>query len=127
MTHHTYLFHSLSVLFCSFFFFFQAEDGIRDLTVTGVQTCALPISGRQRWRLKSRGPRPPRQQFVTTRSHWRNAAVVLPATTRYSLHRAHTRLEAAMGLRAALSTTLAAIVLACAFTPADADDDRARP
>src|SRR3989475_8528266 len=26
-----------------FFFFFQAEDGIRDLTVTGVQTCALPI------------------------------------------------------------------------------------
>src|SRR2546430_10366782 len=27
-------------------FFFQAEDGIRDLTVTGVQTCALPI-----WRL----------------------------------------------------------------------------
>src|SRR2546430_10058917 len=31
---------SVSVLF----FFFQAEDGIRDLTVTGVQTCALPIS-----------------------------------------------------------------------------------
>src|SRR3990167_5340314 len=26
-----------------FYFFFQAEDGIRDLTVTGVQTCALPI------------------------------------------------------------------------------------
>src|SRR5207245_5632150 len=26
-----------------FFFFFQAEDGIRDATVTGVQTCALPI------------------------------------------------------------------------------------
>src|SRR3989440_5437192 len=26
-----------------FFFFFQAEDGIRDLIVTGVQTCALPI------------------------------------------------------------------------------------
>src|SRR6266496_4282682 len=26
-------------------FFFQAEDGIRDLYVTGVQTCALPISG----------------------------------------------------------------------------------
>src|SRR5688572_28067532 len=44
-----------------FFFFFQAEDGIRDLTVTGVQTCALPIfcptsragspiSARRRWR-----------------------------------------------------------------------------
>src|SRR3989449_11194385 len=28
----------------SFFFFFQAEDGIRDVAVTGVQTCALPIS-----------------------------------------------------------------------------------
>src|SRR5258708_30600093 len=27
------------------FFFFQAEDGIRDDLVTGVQTCALPISG----------------------------------------------------------------------------------
>src|SRR6266513_3572672 len=27
-----------------FFFFFQAEDGIRDRNVTGVQTCALPIS-----------------------------------------------------------------------------------
>src|SRR5256886_4367406 len=29
---------------CDTCFFFQAEDGIRDLTVTGVQTCALPIS-----------------------------------------------------------------------------------
>src|SRR2546426_8503849 len=29
-----------------FFFFFQAEDGIRDYKVTGVQTCALPISRR---------------------------------------------------------------------------------
>src|SRR2546426_2144184 len=30
------------------FFFFQAEDGIRDYKVTGVQTCALPISSRAR-------------------------------------------------------------------------------
>src|SRR5688572_31553693 len=30
-------------LYSFFCFFFQAEDGIRDLTVTGVQTCALPI------------------------------------------------------------------------------------
>src|SRR5256885_4282755 len=29
---------------CHDFFFFQAEDGIRDYKVTGVQTCALPIS-----------------------------------------------------------------------------------
>src|SRR3712207_2979193 len=34
--------HSLMFLFL--FFFFQAEDGIRDIGVTGVQTCALPIS-----------------------------------------------------------------------------------
>src|SRR5258707_11063983 len=32
------------MFFCFFFFFFQAEDGIRDIGVTGVQTCALPIS-----------------------------------------------------------------------------------
>src|SRR5882762_3906906 len=31
-----------------FFFFFQAEDGIRDSSVTGVQTCALPILGADR-------------------------------------------------------------------------------
>src|SRR2546423_5284954 len=31
-----------------FFFFFQAEDGIRDKLVTGVQTCALPICPRRR-------------------------------------------------------------------------------
>src|SRR5699024_8906306 len=31
-------------LVIGFFFFFQAEDGIRDRNVTGVQTCALPIS-----------------------------------------------------------------------------------
>src|SRR5438046_10042346 len=32
-----------SYIFCFLFFFFQAEDGIRDWSVTGVQTCALPI------------------------------------------------------------------------------------
>src|SRR5687768_18368342 len=30
-------------MFVIIFFFFQAEDGIRDVAVTGVQTCALPI------------------------------------------------------------------------------------
>src|SRR5205807_7404537 len=34
----------VSLFVCVFFFFFQAEDGIRDYKVTGVQTCALPIS-----------------------------------------------------------------------------------
>src|SRR5207249_5334192 len=35
---------SCSTFHSFFFFFFQAEDGIRDRNVTGVQTCALPIS-----------------------------------------------------------------------------------
>src|SRR5215204_7209670 len=43
------------VLIVFFFFFFQAEDGIRDHCVTGVQTCALPISSTQR--LLARGAR----------------------------------------------------------------------
>src|SRR6266576_4995987 len=40
------MFFGLSMISCSFFFFCQAEDGIRGLYVTGVQTCALPISDR---------------------------------------------------------------------------------
>src|SRR5437762_13188058 len=35
---------NISFFISVFFFFFQAEDGIRDTSVTGVQTCALPIS-----------------------------------------------------------------------------------
>src|SRR2546430_5582825 len=38
-----YSYYSVIDIVLFFFFFFQAEDGIRDLTVTGVQTCALPI------------------------------------------------------------------------------------
>src|SRR5260370_5420543 len=37
---------SLWIRIFFFFFFFQAEDGIRDSSVTGVQTCALPIFGK---------------------------------------------------------------------------------
>src|SRR2546426_7985568 len=39
------------------FFFFQAEDGIRDYKVTGVQTCALPISSRPPLRSNAEGIR----------------------------------------------------------------------
>src|SRR5690349_23186553 len=39
-----FFFYLCVFFFFFFFFFFQAEDGIRDLYVTGVQTCALPIS-----------------------------------------------------------------------------------
>ena len=40
------------LLLCFCFFFFQAEDGIRDRLVTGVQTCALPICGARRLRIR---------------------------------------------------------------------------
>src|SRR3989442_12431319 len=39
---------------CHIFFFFQAEDGIRDADVTGVQTCALPISRSCCWQRRRR-------------------------------------------------------------------------
>src|SRR5256886_5450222 len=48
-------------------FFFQAEDGIRDLTVTGVQTCALPISPAA-GRARDRSPRPPPPEEGSDRS-----------------------------------------------------------
>src|SRR5438270_10005803 len=49
-----------------FFFFFQAEDGIRDLTVTGVQTCALPILALE-WSDVDLGKR----QLCVQRSDWK--------------------------------------------------------
>src|SRR2546430_8169023 len=50
---------ALELVYGIFFFFFQAEDGIRDLTVTGVQTCALPICTGDRRRITEMDiPRP---------------------------------------------------------------------
>src|SRR5687767_15686634 len=46
-----------------FFFFFQAEDGIRDKLVTGVQTCALPILLDQTGSLETSGPEWSLDQF----------------------------------------------------------------
>ena len=51
-------------VFFFFFFFFQAEDGIRDWSVTGVQTCALPI-----WL-----PEVTYQTLTVTASQWEVAA-----------------------------------------------------
>src|SRR6266478_990840 len=49
-------------------FFFQAEDGIRDLTVTGVQTCALPISAGGRSERRQHGaPDPPGMRGASRR------------------------------------------------------------
>src|SRR5258706_7321456 len=41
------LYYAMPITDADIFFFFQAEDGIRDWSVTGVQTCALPISRRR--------------------------------------------------------------------------------
>src|SRR5256885_10419339 len=56
------------------FFFFQAEDGIRDYKVTGVQTCALPILMRQ--------PKPFEFLHPACRTNrtWDRASLVLPGT-----------------------------------------------
>src|SRR5690349_23909495 len=53
------------------FFFFQAEDGIRDLYVTGVQTCALPIS-----EVASTLP----TIIITATSAMRSSSMVKPST-----------------------------------------------
>src|SRR5207244_9793966 len=55
------------LLYLLFFFFFQAEDGIRDDLVTGVQTCALPISMRARERGRARRSRGPAPRAATGR------------------------------------------------------------
>src|SRR5215469_4321419 len=79
-------------------FFFQAEDGIRDLYVTGVQTCALPISTAEgRWWLVDRQgvllpptDKKPRLPILITEvaapavspgSHWGDARVKAAART----------------------------------------------
>src|SRR5207245_6860340 len=90
-------------------FFFQAEDGIRDATVTGVQTCALPISfrwpsstrrstgtvpsspcrGRSRWRFPSRERSEERrvgQERPCRAWRWHANEERFPPTWRYVLH-----------------------------------------
>src|SRR5207245_7281080 len=62
------VFFVLVVYFSFFFFFFQAEDGIRDATVTGVQTCALPISMELGLKLWSSGKKPSAKRFQPTRA-----------------------------------------------------------
>src|SRR5256886_13622621 len=62
------------------FFFFQAEDGIRDLTVTGVQTCALPIYAAQAGKfMLERMARVPVE--VDYASEWRYRDPIIPSGT----------------------------------------------
>src|SRR3712207_8127481 len=58
-----------------FFFFFQAKDGIRDIGVTGFQTCALPISDEIVTLLGARRPAPPMPDDTRARleSQWQSA------------------------------------------------------
>src|SRR6266436_10179611 len=57
------MFFYVFAVICCFFFFFQAEDGIRDVAVTGVQTCALPISQRDAQHLRMLvAPQPARER-----------------------------------------------------------------
>src|SRR2546430_6148776 len=68
------------VSYVCLFFFFQAEDGIRDLTVTGVQTCALPILATEHmWPESLRVPVgfPPVRPSTTHSKGWRRTQTSL--------------------------------------------------
>src|SRR6185369_9745883 len=75
----------------SAFFFFQAEDGIRDSSVTGVQTCALPIFGRDRSHhypvQPGFGRRGQGDQEGGRRAHWSRAGSARAAERDASRHR----------------------------------------
>src|SRR2546430_8825850 len=80
------------------FFFFQAEDGIRDLTVTGVQTCALPIfleSSNVHLKLTRSLPKPLYRAFsfrkITTR--FKNPLLVHQSTMRRNRSESKSRSE----------------------------------
>src|SRR3989440_3621623 len=64
---------------CVLFFFFQAEDGIRDLIVTGVQTCALPIWGREPKRTHAQRVQPGRKTELEARGARAQGSGVDPA------------------------------------------------
>src|SRR5207248_8895901 len=66
-------------------FFFQAEDGIRDRTVTGVQTCALPISPAHRFHvLRGILPIDPAQVSVDVVAGVTLAALAIPEVMGYT-------------------------------------------
>src|SRR2546430_9813237 len=111
-----------------FFFFFQAEDGIRDLTVTGVQTCALPISARRETRGAGRVPVPLGAETLVRRAVLqpaRRADAHVLVTSRLSIHPALgdavVRAEVLGAYRATVRARLAGAVV----VPAD-DKQRRR-
>src|SRR2546422_5353177 len=66
------------LVFFFFFFFFQAEDGIRDVAVTGVQTCALPISTTFGWVVEGGGRSLTTFGLIRTRLPWRPSRPMPP-------------------------------------------------
>src|SRR2546430_3347047 len=66
--------------------FFQAEDGIRDLTVTGVQTCALPISASPTTRQRSPVKRASRSRPSSTYCTWPRPCIATRFSLRVSIH-----------------------------------------
>src|SRR6266478_8950706 len=85
-----------------FFFFFQAEDGIRDLTVTGVQTCALPIFRRDL----------PRGQDPVTDEASVMSRVALPEETQVERQLRPQRLDEYVGQRAAVESLRVSVIAA---------------
>src|SRR2546422_4649777 len=76
------MFESLIQFLSIFFFFFQAEDGIRDVAVTGVQTCALPISTQGEMQTPAAGSGTPSSRSATSVATVRPPPAESPATTR---------------------------------------------
>src|SRR5438874_8647363 len=70
------------IIFYLFFFFFQAEDGIRDLYVTGVQTCALPISSARSCSRSSASPWPTESATISQRTSSRSTCPRIGRTER---------------------------------------------
>src|SRR6266446_4279266 len=84
----------VSIHSVAYFFFFQAEDGIRDYKVTGVQTCALPIFGPLSGTPPGRGAGPadfrPGHWSLDCRCCPGGISIANPASRRVSLSLGHT-------------------------------------
>src|SRR5699024_11217911 len=78
------------------FFFFQAEDGIRDRNVTGVQTCALPICRNRRYRTPEypQSARPAKWNSVRTAVQFLPGSVLYAGCAHSLLHRGRYRSNA---------------------------------
>src|SRR5699024_11462186 len=87
------------------YFFFQAEDGIRDRNVTGVQTCALPIWLGMRWRGETRVASPG-HRVILDRSG-RGQAVLLAAISKSPALSLSRRPRVQAALRSADSLSIA--------------------